>query len=245
MACTDITSLLLGQEEIEIIVNRNHRVNPGQLFEKMPDARFKVVEQVTHTWVKSLEHLPPFTLNEIEKHRQLSGKLKGKIKGLPIEKTLIRGRKFMQGGYLRTNTMFLCSTDDYVRIKCKCQASMKNVLRDIVVTIDRQTSEVIKGQCTCPAGQSGYCNHVMALLLQLASFSLLGITTIPGEVACTSMARQWGVPGDKEFPKAPIMSTNISKDPTKRGISSTLYDPRKTVDTQAFHSRVNDFKTSL
>ena len=249
MALTSIVSMMLDQEEIEIVINSvGHHANAGQLFEEVPtnpEGSFKLVERMNLLWSKNLEDLPVFTMNEIERHRQLSGKLKGKLKGLPITKTLVRGRKFLQDGYLKSNTMFLCSSNDYVKIKCKCQASMKNILRDIIVTIDRHTSEVTKSHCTCPAGLSGYCNHVMALLLQLATFSLLGITKIPGETACTSMARQWGVPGDKEFPRAPIMSTSISKDPTKRGITSTLYDPHKIFDTEAFYTRVNNFKTSL
>ena len=41
-------------------------------------------------WSKTLVGMPKFTVKEIEKHRQLSGK----IQGSPITKTLVRGRKF-------------------------------------------------------------------------------------------------------------------------------------------------------
>ena len=119
------------------------------------------------------------------------------------------------------------------------------MLRDIVVTLDMRTSEVVKASCSCPAGQSGYCNHVMALLLKIASFSLQGTSEIPHEVACTSVARQWGVPGDKQFPKAPVMSTTIRKQPNKRGITSTFYDPRKNWDVESFHEKVKKFKLEL
>ena len=53
------------------------------------------------SWSKSSSELPLFTIRNIEQHRKLSGK----IKGLPIEKTLVRGRKFMREGYLKTNSM--------------------------------------------------------------------------------------------------------------------------------------------
>ena len=44
-------------------------------------------------------------------------------------------------------------------------------------------------------------------------------------VASTSMARQWGVPGEKALTRAPVIGTSIKKPPTLRAIDiSTLYD---------------------
>ena len=80
--------------------------------------------------------------------------------------------------------------------------------------------------CSCPASKSGYCNHVMALLLELADYSLRGLKEVPEEKACTSVTRQWEIHGNKDFPKAPVISTTIKKQADKQGISSTLYDPR-------------------
>ena len=203
MATNMILISLLEQDEVDILIdNEENTMNLDQILVDIPrKGDIKTIEGVTLSWSKSLEHLPVFTINEIEKHKQLTGKMKGKHKGLPITKTLIKGRKLMQDGYLKTNEMFACSTDEYFKVKCKCLASMKSVLRDIVVTLDVRTSEVVKVSCSCPAGQSGYCNHVMALLLKLASFSLQGTTEIPEEVACTSIARQWGVQVINNFRK--------------------------------------------
>ena len=44
------------------------------------------------------------------------------------------------------------------------------------------------------------------------------------EKVCKSAARQWGIPGNKGLPKAPVMSTTIKKQTEKQGISSTLYN---------------------
>ena len=38
---------------------------------------------------------------------------------------------------------------------------------------------VSSADCSCPAGKSGYCNHVMALLLELADYSLRGLKRVP------------------------------------------------------------------
>ena len=71
---------------------------------------------------------------------------------------------------------------------------MKNVTRSMNVTLNSKTTNVIKGYCNCPAARSGYCNHVMALLFEIADYSLHQLKTVPDEVACTSKKRQWGVP---------------------------------------------------
>ena len=81
--------------------------------------------------------------------------------------------------------------------------------------------------CSCPTGKSGYCNHVMGLLLELADYILWGDSKkVLEEKACTSIARQWGIPDNKDLPKALVMSPTIKKQAEKQGISSTLYDPR-------------------
>ena len=45
-------------------------------------------------------------------------------------------------------------------------------------------------------------------------------------IACTSQLRKWGVPGEADFHKEPVMNTTIKKRLHRKGIISTLYDPR-------------------
>ena len=96
-----------------------------------------------------------------------------------------------------------------------------------------------------PAGKSRYCNHVVALLLELADYSLRGLKKIPEEKTCTSVARQWGIPSNKDLPKSPVMLTTIKKQAEKQGISSTLYDPRIYVDNERFMQKVKKFKLQI
>ena len=91
------------------------------------------------TWSQSLQDLPTFTKREIEKHRQLSGKLKNG-KGLPIERTLTKGRKYLADGYLCLNTLRMCSSNEFVKIKFKCHASMTQLPRNVSVTLDSMQS---------------------------------------------------------------------------------------------------------
>ena len=61
--------------------------------------------------------------------------------------------------------------------------------------------QVYKATCSCLAGKSGYCKHVMILLYEIAVYSLNQLTQVPQEKACTSVLRKWGVLGNKEVVK--------------------------------------------
>ena len=109
---------------------------------------------------------------------------------------------------------------------------MKKEKRSAAVKLTTITGKVLDGSCSYPAGKRGYCNHVMALLLELADYSLSQFKSVPEEIACTSKLRQWGVPGETTQ-KAPVMETNVQKQPSSKGIT-TFYDPRK-VDDRAIN----------
>ena len=116
--------------------------------------------------------------------------------------------------YISTDSIFIKTVQNTFSVKGTCRASMKKEFRKMNVTLNKKTGKVIKAHCTCPAGNSGYCNHVMALLFELAGYSLHQLKVVPEEVACTSKLRQWGVASEKfKYPK-PVMNTSIQKQTT-------------------------------
>ena len=62
----------------------------------------------------------------------------------------------------------------------------------------------------------------MALLLELADYSLSQFKSVPEKIACTSRLRQWGVPGETVTVTAPVTETAVQKQPSSKGITSTL-----------------------
>ena len=177
------------------------------------------------SWGKSLEMLPEFTIKEIEQYRQLSGKTPESA----IRKTLDRGRKFKNERCITSDSIFAKCDKDVFYGKGLCKAGIKKEKRSVAVKLSTITSKLLDGICFCPARKSGYCNHVMALLLELADYSLSQFKSVPEEIACTSRLCQWGVPGET-MQKAPVMETTVKKQPSFKGITSTLYDPRKADD---------------
>ena len=189
------------------------------------EIEIQVEKDAASEWEKCLKDLPLFTIKEIEAYRLKSGKIKA------IIKTRDRGKKFMEEGYISTDSIYTKKSKNCFDIKGTCRASMKAEKRQMNISLNLKTGSVIKGNCTCPAGKSGYCNHVMALLFQLADYSLHQIKTVPTEVACTNKHRQWGIPSDKYKYPMPVMHTKIFGD-KKRGYKCTLYDPRLNATTQ-------------
>ena len=127
-----------------------------------------LLEPEDSSWGKSLSNLPSFTIKEVEDHRKNSGK----TPNTAIIKTLDRGRKSKNERYLSTDTIYTKWDYKTFVIKGTCKSSMKKDLRNVKVSLDISTGKVSNAQCTCPAGNSGYCNHVMALLLEIADYSL-------------------------------------------------------------------------
>ena len=140
------------------------------------------------TWGKSLSSLPIFTRREIDLHVTKCGKLKGKS----ISKTSVRGRLFQNERFLSRESVYTSSNSMYFYVKARCRASMQKEHRKALVQLCKRTGEVYKATCSCPTGKSGYCNHVMALLYEIAEYSLNSLTQVPQEKACTSVSKKVG-----------------------------------------------------
>ena len=93
---------------------------------------------------------------------------------------------------------------------------MKKEIRNVEVSLLKATGEVGHAKCSCPAGLSGYWNHVMALLFEVAEYSLNRLSSIPDEISCTSKIRQWGLPSENISFKNPVMFTTVNTSVKKK-----------------------------
>ena len=134
---------------------------------------------------------------------------------------------------------------DLFKFKGVCHASMKKEKRFVEVHLCRKSSKVISSHYSFPARNSGYSNHIMAILYEIADYYLHSLKFIPLELACTSKIRQWGVPGEKYYRKAPVTETIIQKREKSRGITCTLYDPRRNKNPTVLRKSAMDLKAKL
>ena len=174
------------------------------------------------TWGKSLSTLSIFTRRKIDLHVRKCGKLKEKS----ISKTSVRGRLFKHKRFLSSDSVYNAFNLLYFYIKPWCKASIKKELRNVRIQLCKRTGEVYKATCSCPATKSGYCNHLLALLYEIAEYSLNQLTEVLQEKACTSVLRKRGVPRNKEVVKESVMRTTLIISDQKKGIPPTLYDAR-------------------
>ena len=203
-------------------------------------------------WGKSLEKMPVFTRSHIESHRQRSGKRKLSTgeDSQPVMKSLRRGTKFQEERYLSADDIyaFVDSKAGIFSVKGKCRASMsKKEIHQFKLNLDLTTGDVKDAACTYKAGKGQYCNHIMALLIELADYSLHQLQEIPHELSCTSRSRKWGIPGDKDFLnlKESVLSTTVQKHLSSKGMHSTLYDPRSKDKRTVNKQRLEHMKQEL
>ena len=88
-------------------------------------------ENPGNNWGKDWSSLPIFTLRDVEDHRKKSGKLKGHY----IRKTLLKGKKFKDEGYILRDSIFTLSARERFKAKCMCRASMRKDWRRVIVHI--------------------------------------------------------------------------------------------------------------
>ena len=107
-------------------------------------------------------------------HKKESGK-----NGATIEKKSERVLQFKNERYLNADTIQTVQAKDLFKFKGVCHARMKKEKRFVEVYLCRKSSKVISSHCSCPAGNSGYCNHIMAMLYEIADYSLHSFKSVP------------------------------------------------------------------
>ena len=130
---------------------------------------------VALTWGKSLSTLVIFTWRGIDLHVKKCGKLKGKS----ISKISVRRKLFKHERFLSCDSVYTSFNLFYFYVNARWKASMKKELRNVWIQLCKSTGDVYIATCSCPAGKSGYCNHVMALLHEIAEYSLNQLTEVP------------------------------------------------------------------
>ena len=166
----------------------------------------------------------------MEEHVKKSGKrtvLSSNKESVRIAKTLKRGTMFQEERYLSSDDVYTRVTGQEFQIKSRGRASMST--RDVhnqEVNLQLSSGDVFSAMCTCKAGKSSYCNHVMALLIEIPDYYFHQLADVPEEAACTERARRWGIPGERDFPKESVLVTSVQKHMSSHGINSTLYDPK-------------------
>lgn len=77
-------------------------------------------------------------------------------------------------------------------MSAKCFRSMRKNEPPHSLQVAVNVGKTVSGaRCSCIAGVSGYCHHVIGLLFSIAHCKRLGLKALPDEVTCTSTPQRW------------------------------------------------------
>ena len=113
-----------------------------------------------------------FNIREINNHRIKRGK-----NCSAMMKRTDRGKRFEEEGYLSAVNAFAANIERILYVRQKCKALIKRERKSIEVGRNKVNCDNIFAKYRCPAGESGYCNHIMTLLFRIAGYSLQHYTS--------------------------------------------------------------------
>ncbi|XP_038064883.1 uncharacterized protein LOC119735247 [Patiria miniata] len=111
------------------------------------------------------------------------------------KRSRVRGYNFFKNGYVHKIALELLKEGE-VAVQGKCFRSMRksDTPHSLNVCFGRDQGLIAESRCSCVAGLSGTCAHIIALIYTLRHYQDLGLKEIPGQLSCTSLPQQWHKP---------------------------------------------------
>ena len=202
-------------------------------------------------WSGDLKRMPFFTRAEMNYHIAKSGKNIDSSKSHSVPTSVRKATTFLNDEYLKN--LSAASDNTYFYLRCQCHHSFRknDPPHNLKVALCIFSGEVKNASCSCVAGQVGFCNHILALLLKLCKFSLYeckSVTDLENEDdmqpkrSCTSTLQQWHRKGRGDcINPQPVMevlvtktSLELDKQSSSRdsGVKCLLYEARNSLKGQ-------------
>ena len=136
---------------------------------------------------KWLTSIPVFTYEKLEHHIVLSDKTLNK----PVE-----AKKHKKSGYRLFKAGFVTQVEvkpdvkkgndtKYFLVRCLVSAEMRRKQYRVYVHLTQPCGDIDFAKCICPAGTTGRCKHVAALLFRLLDYIELVRTDVSDRMKCT------------------------------------------------------------
>ena len=194
--------------------------------------------------------MPMFTRAEMNMHILKSGKhIDPQSKSHSVTTSMRKAKTFLEDEYL--NDLSVASDQVHFFFKSKCHHSFRknDPPHNLKVALDLVSGEVKNASCV--AGQIGFCNHILALLVKICQLSLYGCKDVreleeeddmrPTK-AYTSTLQLWRRKGrgDAIYPQ-PVMEISVKKktklddsseSSKEPGLNCLLYEARNNLRTQ-------------
>ena len=155
---------------------------------------------------------------------------------------LMRAKAFLKDRYLHDNQTAHDQRYSVHRAKCFHSFKRNESPHELKLALCVVSCDVIYTYCVpvSAAGKSGFCNHMLALMLKVCKFSLLNcqkVTDLKHEddenssSVCTSSLQQWHQPRVEGIAPQPVMEVVLMKthaeEKKTEGVQCKQYEARK------------------
>ncbi|CAG9769732.1 unnamed protein product [Ceutorhynchus assimilis] len=158
-----------------------------------------------------------------------------------------RGYKFFAEGYI--HDVFIHKNE--CTIKAKCYRSQKKNEKPHSLHLKFASVDLmVEAHCTCEAGNSESCNHVVGLAYFLQHLILNGFKEVPESASCTSIPMEWNKPrGNKitaeKIPESVFIDPNNIKR-TKKTVICQIKNPIRNDELKKINqASITNLKTVL
>ena len=138
-------------------------------------------------------------------------------------------------GYIPGKHVMFCVKDGVIWIKARCYHSQKkhDTMHEIIVAIANEyPNHVTKAACSCVAGKTGMCSHVIGVLKQIIHYVMMKLKSVPSDLSCTQMQQSWHKPRPTHIEAELVMNVTFCKakqsqtDAKKNPVICSLYEAR-------------------
>ncbi|KAL4225003.1 hypothetical protein ACF0H5_015698 [Mactra antiquata] len=110
--------------------------------------------------------------------------------------------------------------------------------------INTDVRKIEDALCSCKAGVSGECAHVLAVIMTVTDWVLEGFKEVPAQPACTSLPQQWDKPRGQKILPEPVSTMVIAKPGNlkrkRKPLTAVFDDNRKSTSTDSAMSAIRD-----
>ena len=110
---------------------------------------------------------------------------------------------------------------------------------------------VTRALCSCIAGKSGKCSHVVGLIKQLIHYAMMKTKRVPDDLTCTQMQQTWHKPRPSQIEAESVMNVSFRRvsqsysTPKRDPVICTLFEARAQAMQEYSDQQQLDLRTGL
>ncbi|VDI40315.1 Hypothetical predicted protein [Mytilus galloprovincialis] len=131
---------------------------------------------------------------------------------LPTLRQKQRATAFVKDSYVKSVSIFRAG-NERIAIKSNVYRSQRKSENPHTINLDvnETTRKLEDAHCSCKAGISGKCAHVLTVVMMIEQWKILGYKAVPSQPSSTSLPQQWDKPRGPKIKAEPVSQMIISR----------------------------------